>query len=116
MLYRDRGGSVPILDWFDTLVPRAQDKCRVKIERLRDLGHELRQPESDYLRDGIYELRAKHAGMNYRLLYFFGDTTTVVLSHGFFKKQSRVPEREIGSALRRKADFEARPLMHTYQE
>ncbi len=63
--------SSPFLDWFDGLPPKAQDKCRVRIERLRELGHELRRPEADYLRDGIYELRVKHQGVNYRLLYFF---------------------------------------------
>ena len=31
---------------------------------LEELGHELRRPEADFLKDGIYELRAKHGGMS----------------------------------------------------
>lgn len=51
LLYRDDDGTVPILEWLDGLTPKAQDKCRVKIERLRELGHELRRPEADFLRE-----------------------------------------------------------------
>jgi hypothetical protein len=43
----------------------------VRIERLRDLGHELRRPEADYLRDGIYELRVGLGSVNHRMLYSF---------------------------------------------
>jgi phage-related protein len=109
-------GSGPILDWFALLPPKAQDKCRVRIERLAELGHELRRPEADYLRDGIYELRAKHAGVNYRMLYFFHGRTAVVLSNGFSKQRARVPESEIRRAADRKMRFEAAPDRHTYTE
>jgi DNA-binding XRE family transcriptional regulator len=46
-------------------------KCAVRIRRLADLGHELRRPEADLLRDGICELRARLGTVNYRILYFF---------------------------------------------
>ena len=48
---------MPVLEWFDGLPAKAQDKCRVRIQRLSELGHELCRPEADLLRDGIYELR-----------------------------------------------------------
>ena len=47
------------------------DKVVVRLDRLRELGHELRRPEADFLRDGIYELRTASRGVNYRVLYFF---------------------------------------------
>lgn len=53
VFYQEVAGTVPVLDWLDRLPAKAQDKRRVRIERLRDLGHELRRPEADYLRDGI---------------------------------------------------------------
>jgi phage-related protein len=74
VFYRDDDGSVPILGWLDSLPKKALDKCRVKIERLQALGHELRRPEADYLRDGIYELRVHLGTVNYRMLYFFHET------------------------------------------
>ena len=57
VFYKDREGNVPVLEWLDALPAKIQDKCVVKLERLRDLGHELRRPEADLLRNGIYELR-----------------------------------------------------------
>ena len=57
VFYQEDAKTVPVLDWLDRLPAKAQDKCRLRIERLRDLGHELRRPEADYLRDGSYELR-----------------------------------------------------------
>ena len=63
VFYQEDARTVPVLDWLDRLAARTQDKCRVRIERLRDLGHELRRPEADYLRDGIYELRVGLGGV-----------------------------------------------------
>ena len=115
VFYQEDAKIVPVLDWLDRLPPRAQDKCRVRIERLRDLGHELRRPEADYLRDGIYELRVGLQGMNYRMLYFFHGRVAAVLAHGLVKERE-VPPREIEEAIRRKRKFELDPERHTYKE
>jgi phage-related protein len=115
VFYREDDGTVPVLEWLDTLSPKAQDKWRVRIERLQDLGHELRRPEADYLRDGIYELRIGLQGINYRILYFFHGKVTAVLAHGLLKERA-VPIRDLNEALRRKHDFERAPAQHTYQE
>jgi DNA-dependent RNA polymerase auxiliary subunit epsilon len=48
VFYQEDAGRVPVLDWLDHLPVKTQDECRVRIERLRDLGHELRRPEADY--------------------------------------------------------------------
>ena len=61
VFYKEDDGSVPILEWLDSLREKALDKCTVRIERLEELGHELRRPEADFLRDGIYELRVGFA-------------------------------------------------------
>jgi phage-related protein len=93
LLYRDDNGSVPFLDWFDGIPRKAQDKCRVRIERLRELGYELRRPEADYLRDGIYELRVRLKRVNYRMLYFFHGDAGAVLSHGLVKEKKYHPRK-----------------------
>ena len=115
VFYQEAGGPAPVLDWLDALPPKAQDKCLVKIERLRDLGHELRRPEADILRDGIYELRVGLQGINYRILYFFHGKVAAVLAHGLVKERV-VPSREIDQAIQRKQRFEQDPGAHTYQE
>ena len=75
----------------------------VRIQRLASRGHELRRPNCDFLRDGIYELRFAHRHVNYRVLYFF-DGRRAVLSHGIVKER-RVPDREIDLAVRRKQQW-----------
>ncbi len=115
LLHCEEDGSAPFLDWFDSLPAKAQDKCLVRIERLRELGHELRRPEADLLRDGIYELRVGLRGMNYRMLYFFHGKQAAVLSHGLTKERD-VPAVEIERAIQRRAKFVANPKRHTYRE
>src|SRR2546428_13729350 len=106
VFFREEDGSTPLLDWLDALPETAQDKCMERIERLRELGHMLRRPEADYLRDGIYELRVKDEGINYRMLYFFHGREAVVLSYGIVKQKSAVPPREIERAVARKLAFQ----------
>ena len=115
LIYREEDGSAPFLDWFEKLSEKAQDKCRVRIERLATLGHELRRPEADVLRDGIYELRVRLRTTNYRILYFFHGRTAAVLSHGVIK-EDRVPANEIDRAINRKYQFNGHPTRHTFAE
>lgn len=116
VIYSEENGKAPFLKWFGNLPVKAQDKVYVRLERLRELGHELRRPEADYLQDGIYELRVKHQAVNYRILYFFHGRLLVVLSHGFSKQQSQVPDSELKVAILRQKRFSAFPSRHTYKE
>lgn len=113
VLFAETDGPAPLLTWLDGLPEKVQMKCIVRIERLKAMGHELRRPEADLLRDGIHELRVKHGRVNYRMLYFFSGVQQVVVSHGI-TKEGVVPDIEIERALRRKSQFESNPLQHTY--
>jgi phage-related protein len=106
---------VPVLEWLGALPAKVQDKCVVKIERLRELGHELRRPEADVLRNGIYELRIGREGMNYRILYFFHGREAVVLAHAVMKERE-VPVKDIQRVLEQKRLFEQDPEAYTYRE
>lgn len=114
ILYCEADGTVPILDWLDTLPSKAVAKCRVRIERLAAMGYELRRPEADILRDGIYELRIGLGGRNYRMLYFFHGQQAAILSHGLVKERA-VPSIEIDRAIERKRRFLADPNRHTHK-
>jgi phage-related protein len=115
VLYREEDGSCPFLKWFSELPAKVQDKCYLRLERLREVGHELRRPEADFLRDGIYELRVSRQGVHHRILYFFHGTIAAVVSHGLVKERV-VPAEEIDHAVERKKRFEANPGRHTYRE
>jgi phage-related protein len=109
--YREDADNVPLEIWLEDLIPKAREKCLARLKRLEDVGHELRRPEADYLRDGIYELRAGLQGVNYRMLYFFYGRSAVVVSHGIMKERD-VPSREIDAAVIRKSAFESAPERH----
>jgi len=113
VFYQDDDGSVPAIDWLLALPAKVRDKLFVRIERLQSLGYELRRPEADFLRDGIYELRVRHKRMNYRLLYFFHDDVAAVVSHGLLK-QRIVPPKEIDRAIERKIKLQRDPQRHTH--
>lgn len=112
--YREDDGTVPMAEWLEELPAKALWKCLVRLERLEELGHEIRRPEADYLRDGIYELRTSFQGVHYRMLYFFHRQLAVVASHGLTKEDA-VPPREIELAIRRKRSFDANPGQHTFK-
>lgn len=114
LLFREDDESVPLVDWLDTLPMKAQAKCVGALRRLELLGHELRRPEGDYLRDDIFELRVGLQGTNYRMLYFFHGRTVVVVSHGLTKERV-VPPKEIDRAVDRRKRFTAAPKPHAFK-
>jgi phage-related protein len=116
VFYQEKPGDAPVIDWLTELNetnPRAFDKCRAAIARLALLGHELRRPEADYLRDGIYEMRVRLGSVNYRLLYFFHGRTVSVVAHGL-TKEAAIPAGDIKQAINRKTAFTANPAAHTF--
>jgi len=114
VLFREVDGPCPFLNWLEQLPDKAHDKCLARLIRLRALGHELRRPEADLLRDGIYELRIGLAGIHYRILYFFHGHNAAVVSHGLTKRD-RVPPAEIDRAIRRMQQYLANPAAHTLE-
>ena len=118
VFFQEAAGQVPALDWLHVLRRRDKKvyaKCVAAVQRLTELGHELRRPLADYLRDGIYELRPKSGRVNYRILYFFHGREVGVLTAGLTKERE-LPAIEIDRAVERKRKFEQNPELHTYEE
>jgi len=112
IFFKESDAAVPVRDWLDGLPKKAQIKCLVRLGRLEQMGHELRRPEADYLRDDIHGLRIRHQNVNYRILYFFHGRKAAVVSHGIVKEK-KVPPKEIEVAVQRKRRFEADPKTHS---
>ena len=118
VFYQDPDGRVPVRDWLRELRrsdAKAYAKCVVRIEQLAAQGHELRRPAADFLRDGIYELRANKGHVNFRILYFFHGRQVVVLAHALTKEDA-VPVIDIQRALARKAQLEKAPALHILED
>lgn len=117
VLFQDTRGKVPVLDWLRQLVKsdrKGYANCLARIEQLAEYGFELRRPAADFLRDGIYELRAKHVRVQYRILYFFHGQNVVILAHAITKEGDRVPDLDIDLALTYKELFVLNPDIHIY--
>ena len=115
VLFAEEDESCPLIEWMDTIPPKAQDKCIVRIERLKEMGHELRRPEAAHLRNKIYELRAALQGIQYRMLYFFHNKLGVI-SHGLIKLEKRVPPKDIDLSIERREKFKQDPSTHTFKK
>ncbi len=85
------------------------------MSQLVQFGNELRRPMADYLRDGVYELRIRQLGVNYRILYGFVGRNVVLVSHGLTKEKV-VPPMEFELAIRRLEKFRENPVKHTSHE
>lgn len=119
VFYQDEEKKAPVLEWLKGLL--RQDRkgfanCVARIGLLAESGYELRRPAADFLRDGIYELRAKHRNVQYRILYFFHSQNVAILAHAITKEGVAVPERDIDRAIARKRLFEENPKIYTYDE
>ena len=61
------------------------------------------------LADDIWEFRTLYEGLQYRLLAFWDKTSTtetlVISTHGFIKKQNKVPKQEIKKAIQSKSKY-----------
>jgi phage-related protein len=119
VFYQETDGEVPVLEWLVQLLKQNRKgyaNCVARIGQLAANGYELRRPAADYLSDGIYELRAKHIRVQYRILYFFHKQNVAILAHAITKEEEAVPAMDIERALRRKRLFEENPEAHTYME
>jgi len=119
VFYQETDGEVPVLEWLKQLLQQNRKgyaHCVARIQQLAASGYSLRRPAADYLRSGIYELRAKHIRVQYRILYFFDGQNIAILAHAITKEEEAVPAIDIERALQRKRLFEKNPEGHTYME
>lgn len=112
-IYQESDGSVPLLKWLDEQPEKVQDKFTVLLELPADRGYDLRRPNCDLLESGVYELRARHQHVNYRILYGFVGKNIVLLSHGCTKK-AKVKQQDIKLAVRSLGRYAECPEKHTY--
>lgn len=104
LFYQEHDGECPALAFLKGLPPKVRGKVEKWLEKLGEYGPNLPRPYADTLRGKIRELRIVFASHHYRFLYFFHGRY-IVVTQGFLKKTSQVPEDEIKRAERRMADF-----------
>ena len=121
LFYQDDSGHVPCQEWLKQVYQsdkKAASNLLERMKQLAELGHELRRPTADYLRDGIYELRARRGRVQYRLLYFFDSNARhiAILTHGLIKEDHAVPPGDIDLAIHCRRAYERDRERHTCME
>ena len=106
--YTFEDGTNPIDPFLNSLDVKMRAKVFRTMGLLEEFGTDLRMPHSEYLEDGIFELRVKQGTNIERILYFFFTDNKAILTNGFTKKQSKTPPGELRLAKARKADYERR--------
>ncbi len=79
----------------DAELQRALDR---RISQLMEYGNQLQFPASRFLEDGIYELRAKSAKHQARLLYYFDPGKRAMIVVAFLKDQRKIDKKYIDRA------------------
>jgi phage-related protein len=108
IFYDLENGICPVREFIDSLEPKMKAKVIHTIELLELNGTALRMPYSEYLEEGVFELRTKQGSDITRVLYFFYIGHKAVITNGFVKKTQKIPCRDIQIAKKYKADFERR--------
>ena len=85
----------PTLEFVEQQPPDDQVRIKRSLTLLAELGNNLRRPDVDYLEDGLYELRVRVVKKQYRFIFFYHNQRIIVVTHGFLKKTSAVPQTEI---------------------
>jgi phage-related protein len=88
-------------EFLKTLQPKTVKKVFYNI----DLAEQTNDPKLlKKLKNDIWEFRTKYAGLQIRLLAFWDKTdnkkTLIIATHGFIKKEGKVPSKEISRAIR----------------
>lgn len=86
-------------EYLDSMQANHQAKALAIMARLAELGPMLHRPHADHVRGKIKELRCGIGTFEHRFLFFF-DGRTIILTHGFLKKEDAIREAEIARAER----------------
>ena len=103
--YETATGQCPVAEFIQSRSIRNQAKLLALLSFLEEQGPTLPRPYADLLADGIHELRLKLSGNQVRILYFFCYKEWIVLTHAFTKTTPAVPQAEIRTAQKYRADF-----------
>ncbi len=78
------------------------------IKLLETFGHDLGEPDSKHLGDGIFELRTIQGSDIARCLYYFTVGDKAIVTNGIIKKTRKTPRDVILLAKKYRDDYERR--------
>ena len=97
--FRSDSGNEPVREWLKTL-PAADRRIMGEDIKTVQFGWPLGMPLVRRLDSGIWEIRVKLENRIARILFFLEGSTMVIL-HGFIKKQQTTPKQDLDLAKER---------------
>jgi len=102
--YRTDAGSEPVRDWLKSLPTEVRKDIESDIQQVQ-WRWPLGKPLVDAFGGGLFEVRTSFGGDIYRVLFCL-DRSTMVLLHGFKKKNQRTPMSDLDLARKRQRTLE----------
>lgn len=98
--FKDEKGTEPVKNWLDGLSDEVRGKVLARIDLLAEHGPALDFPFTSQIEGRLREMRLRFGKTRYRILYFFDDSRSGILLHGFSKDTATVEEadKKIGRA------------------
>ena len=93
--YEDHRVKSPVLDFINHLSPKDKAKVNNSLRLLEEFGTNLGMPHARRIEGRLWELRP---GDN-RLFYCLFLEQKFIILHGFRKRSTKTPEKEIAIAL-----------------
>lgn len=105
-------GESPALAYYNTLEKEQRVKLLYLLKRMGDAGKISDTTKFNNEGDQIYAFKPKPE----RFLCFFFKERKIILTHGFRKKQQKLPKNEKERALSLKEDYENRVKREVYYD
>ncbi len=107
--YRTSSGKCPVVEYLDTLTDAQVEKITWVLKLIR----ETEQISTRYFKklvntNDIWEVKVNFGNNIFRLLGFFQNQESILLTNSFQKKTQKTPRKEIKLAERRKKEFLSR--------
>ena len=106
--YETLNGDYPAEEFINTQNTKMRARIYRTLELLEERGNSLRMPHSEYLEDGIFQIRTQIGNDLARVLYFFVVGRQIILTNGFLKKTQKTPPAEIELAKKYRAEYLSR--------
>jgi phage-related protein len=97
--YREASGSEPVREWLKSLPESERRDIGTDIKTVQ-FGWPLGMPVVDHIERDIWEVRSRLSTRIARVLFTL-EGSTMVLLHGFIKKDRRTPKPELDLARQR---------------
>ena len=103
--HKSASGECPIREFLEKLNGKEAQKVTWVLQLIRDTN----RPTTKFFKKlrgvDLWEVRVEYFGKAFRLLGFFADADSLILTSGFVKKSDKIPSREIEAAQKRRMHY-----------